>query len=108
MDQKPQSGALVTVTTFCTPVTPFTEEDSYGRNSVPQTSYVGVLTPVPRSAACVWNKAFQEVMGGFLGLSGQICLPVRETRSSIPGAGRTHAPLDHEATCAYNSWAHGP
>ena len=58
-----------------TPVTPFAEEDRYGLNSVPQTSYVGVLAP--SSSEC---GVFGEVLGASLVAQWiRICLPVQET-----------------------------
>ena len=50
-----------------TPVTPFAEEDRYGLNSVPQTSYVGVLAP--SSSEC---GVFGEVLGASLELSPSV------------------------------------
>ena len=74
MDQRPPSGVLDVTRTPTPllsgstepPITPFTEEDRYALNSVPQTSHVGVLTPGSSECGILGDKAFQGVIGASL------------------------------------------
>lgn len=79
-------------------VTPFTEEDRYGRNSVPQSSYVGVLTPSSSECGVFGDKAFQEVMGASLGAQWiRICLPALEPAPRASALQREKSALQLES-----------